>query len=124
MLTLLTVGSIVLGIAVFFAVNIWVAGALALLGVVGAISMHSKLMRDAKELCDTRCVCVTPAVDFIDWYGSQQSFDIASAEYAIAFMKENERKLVNLSPQAIQLLEMTTGRSAPGGQQSARRYET
>ena len=69
---------------------------LAVLGVLVAVSLT--LVRLAKGLCTSDCLGFRPAVRYLGWYGTCHSFEIQSESYAFAFMKANERKLVNVHP--------------------------
>jgi hypothetical protein len=93
-------------------------------GLAGVVMLYTKMMGKAKAICCPQCVCVSAAVAFIEWDGSRQAFEIISPSYALAFMAANERKLVNLSPQALQLLETHGYGQLAGGEQAARRYST
>lgn len=122
--SLLAVGSITLSIILGFAVSPSLGVTVGILGVAGAIPVYVRLMKKAKGLCLIQCTCVREAVAFVDWDGTRQVFDIASTEYAAAFMGFNERKLVNISPQAAHVMEAVTHHKQEGGKQAARRYES
>lgn len=57
-----------------------------------------------KELVSANCTTPARAVTYIGWQGSVQHFDFASQEYATKFMRANQSKLINISPEARQLL--------------------
>lgn len=80
------------------------------------------MMANSKAACGTQCICVSSALGFLGWNGSRQAFEIASTSYALGFMVPNERKLVNLSPVAVQFLEANGHRHPAWGQQTAQRY--
>jgi len=119
---LLTVVDLVLGVILYYAAAPWLGIAAGIAGIVGVILMHRAMMARAMAACGPQCACVSSAVAFLDWDGSRQAFEIASPSYALAFMVANERKLVNLSPQALQFLEANGCGQRAGGKQAARRY--
>jgi hypothetical protein len=77
---------------------------LVLLGITGAVALYSKLMAAARRRCTDTCVCVCEAAAFRGWQGSLNVFEFLSRDYALEFMVANQKKLVNLSPEASQFL--------------------
>jgi hypothetical protein len=117
---LLTVVALVIAVILYVGVAGWLGVATGLGGMAGVIVLYNKMMAKAKAACGPQCACVSSAVTFLNWDGTKQAFDMASAGYATAFMMANERKLVNLSPQAQQFLEANGHGHQFGGQQAAR----
>jgi hypothetical protein len=114
----------VLAVVLYLAVAPWLAVLVGIVGFVGMVMLYNKMMGSAKAACAPECACVSSAVAFLEWDGSRQAFEITSTSYAVAFMVANERKVVNLSPRALLLLEAQGRGSQAGGQQAARRYST
>jgi hypothetical protein len=56
------------------------------------------------------------------WHGTLHQFDILSLNFALAFMVANERKLVNLSPEAMELLASSGHVPNPRAPRSPRRH--
>ena len=124
-----TVGALGVGVLVFalfawLAVSFWLGVFIFVVGFAGIVALQSNLMTQAKAMCRPQCACVGQCVSLLDWDGARQVFEITSLAYALAFMVANERKLVNLSPQARQFLVANGYGQQIGNQQSARRYET
>lgn len=69
-----------------------VAGAIA--GLAAWIPTERFLLRRVAAGMASSCACYGPAVRFAEFYGSVQHFDFASAAYAEAFQRMNEKKLV------------------------------
>jgi hypothetical protein len=92
----------VLALFVFAQIHIIVG---LILGGGGAVGLYIWLLNKAKGQCSEHCVCVGKAVGFVSWDGTRQIFEIVSPKYASEFMLANQRKLINLSPQARTLIE-------------------
>lgn len=85
---------IALGIA------IWMGTWFAVAAVGGAMAfaawyltrrwLRAAALRDAR----TTCVCLGPAVEYTDYRGTEHEFRFASESYAVAFERENARKVV------------------------------
>jgi hypothetical protein len=87
-----------------------------------SLPLYLWLWSQAKKLCSENCVCVRKAVRFVNWDGTRQVFEIVSPKYASAFMRENPKKLINLSLQARNLIEEEGHINRAKNVQSARRY--
>lgn len=124
MSTLIGVGSVLFAGFLYFSVASWLGFIVAIGGIAGAIAVHSNLMAQAKAMCISQCACLLESVAFLDWDGTQQVFEIASPDYALTFMVANERKLVNVSPVARQLLEAGGHGHKANKPQAPRRYST
>lgn len=95
---------------------------LAITGVSASILIFVSLKAYAVSVMKVNCVCVGAAVRFLDWHGTQQAFEIVSPQYALGFMMANQRKLINLSPEARHLFEGAGYEHRAKGTQSAKRY--
>jgi hypothetical protein len=93
-------------------------------GLVGTVLLHNKLMADARAMCGPDCVCVERAVKYLGWHGPLHKFWIASLDHALAFMLANQKKLVNLSQEARDLLESSGHAPRPGAPRSPRRHRS
>lgn len=65
---------------------------------------NRKRQEKLKELVSASCATSTYAVKYLGWQGSIQHFDFASKDFAAQFMRSNLAKLINLSPEARNLL--------------------
>jgi hypothetical protein len=78
-------------IAIFVGIGTWI-GAMA------------KYQSRARSMCFGDCASPSAAVQYVNWYGTTHSFQIASRRYAAEFMAANANKLINLTEDARQLL--------------------
>lgn len=92
------------------------------IGLVGAVLLYNKLMGGARAVCGADCVCVEKAVKYLGWHGPLHKFNIASLDYALAFMVANQKKLVNLSHEARDLLESSGRMPRLGARRAPRRH--
>lgn len=122
--TALGIGTIVLALFCYLGVAPWLGVLISFLGAVGTIFIYNQLSTQAKALCGSTCACVTHGVAFLNWDGTQQVFEIVSQDYALDFMIANQKKLVNVSPQARQLMEAYGYGAQVNTQQTARRSRT
>ncbi len=83
-------------------------------GWFGTVMPYRKRMAEARAMCGPGCVCVERAVRYLGWHGPLHMFWIESLDYALAFMVANQKKLVNLSQEAIDLLA-SSGQVPPAG---------
>jgi hypothetical protein len=90
--------------------------------LVGVILIYRQRVDRARAMCTPSCPSANRAVAYYGWEGTRQAFEISSESYASAFMVANQRKLVNLSPQAIALLQSRIEPAFANNAQSARRY--
>ncbi|HZU43096.1 MAG TPA: hypothetical protein VE994_10520, partial [Terriglobales bacterium] len=79
--------------------------------MVGTAVLRGKSLAEARALCSANCVTVDRAVSYLGWYGSLHQFQIISQRFARDFMLANQSKLVNLSPEAQNIL----GANNPSG---------
>jgi hypothetical protein len=80
------------------------AGILAVIGIGAAIVSYSKLMNRARSECIPTCASVNRAITYLGWYGTLHKFEVLSAQFAGDFMSANQKKLVNLTSEAMSLL--------------------
>lgn len=86
------------------------------------IFIYGRLLKLAESHSNHGCVGLDQAISYSEWSGSLHSFEIGSSKFARDFMLINERKLVNLSPQAADLLSAPGPRVPQGRRRSSRRY--
>lgn len=121
MATFAIIAMVVVGIIVLVVFGLIHIIAGLILGAVAAVGIYIWLMKYAKGLCSENCVCVGKAVSFVSWDGTRQIFEIVSPKYAGEFMLANQRKLINLSPKARNLIEGEGYMNRAKNVQSARR---
>jgi hypothetical protein len=90
----------------WYAVHAILGIPVALAGLITATVIYHKRTAKAKR---SGCACLGQAVAYLGWEGFIHAFDFASLKYALAFMVANERKLVNLSGEALDLLRTRQG---------------
>lgn len=91
-------------------------------GVVGSLVVHSRLMAKARGQCNAECVSVDKAIAYLGWHGTLHQFEMSSPHYASDFMVVNHTKLVNLSPQARNLLASSDLPPQKNAPRAPRRY--
>ncbi len=101
--------AIVVGAAAHWAAGVGV-GLLSLIPAAIYSSVKRKHIRAAQ--CAPGCCEAKPAVAYIGWDGSVQSFEITSPTFAATFMQINQRKLVNATPEALDLIASTNASKA------------
>jgi hypothetical protein len=116
------IASVVPGAVLWWAGIPYLGIPIAVVGLVGTVLLYSKLMAKADGIRGPDCVCLGKAVAYLGWHGTLHEFEIASPDYARAFMAANQRKLVNLSHEARELLESRGHVPPPDMAQSPRRY--
>jgi hypothetical protein len=121
---ILTLLSVVGGGFVWYAAAPWIGILLAISGLIGTIILYNHQMTKARGMRSASCVSVAKAVAYLGWYGTLHRFEIVSVDFARNFMVENQRKLVNLSPQAQRMLASGGGVSTPNAPRGPRRYMT
>lgn len=94
----LVVGSLSLCAAVPVGLVV-IAGALVL-----AFVLQAKRRTTATAECSPQCACPGPAAAYLGWQGTFHSFDLEGRVFAADFMSANLGKLLNVSPQARQLV--------------------
>jgi hypothetical protein len=80
---------------------------------IAAIQYQRTRTRDgralARELRSPQCTADTFLQSrYLGWSGSVHSFEFASSQYALAFMRDNRSKLVNLTVEARKALDSTS----------------
>ena len=121
--TLLAVSVIVSGI-LWVSVSPYLGIPAGILAVGGTIFLYKKQMAAARGLCCVGCACIEKAVAYLGWHSTLHQFEIASLDYALAFMVANQRKLVNLSNEARELLESSGNVPPTGSPRAARRHRS
>lgn len=94
------------------------------LGIVCAVIVYNQKMTQARSMCSVSCASVGLAISYLGWYGTVHEFEIGSLNFAHEFMLANQRKLVNLTAEAQQLLASSGAVPTPDAPRSARRYMT
>ena len=116
--------SLVLGSLTAYVANGYLGSSIGVLCLIGTVFARKQMVAQAREKCHSYCASVDRAIVYLGWHGSLHRFDISSNQFAAEFMGANERKLVNLSQQARQLLAATTPAAKPNASRTARRYFT
>jgi len=98
-LSLLAGGIVGFAVSPFFGVSV---GILALFGTVVLLSKQAGHIR--AECGAYSCVDAKEAIAYLGWQGTLHRFEISSQRFACHFMKANQSKLVNVSPEARRLL--------------------
>lgn len=120
----LTALSIIAALILCYITSSYLGLILGILGVAGTIMVHNQQLTKARQLCGPSCVSVRAAVAYLGWYGTLHQFEIGSRDFAREFMAANQRKLVNLSPQAQQVLAAGSPAPVQNAPRSPRRYMT
>lgn len=93
--------------------SLWSSAVLAALVVVvavaGGLALQSAEHRKAAAMCSPSCVQASRAVDYLGWSGSLHTFEVSSPRYASEFLQANLKKVVNLRPEARELLQADAG---------------
>lgn len=97
---------------------------LLIVGLVAAAVIHNRLSAAARAMCSPECACADRSVRYLYWHGTHHAFDMASPRFALAFMRANVKKLINLDGPTTQWLAANGVALSAPGQQSARRYRT
>lgn len=100
----LIVISLVGGLWLAYGVEAYLGAAFGVVALVATLILGSKLNAKARAQCGSTCISVGRAFAYLGWHGTLHQFDITSQHYARDFMLVNQRKLVNLSPEAKNLL--------------------
>jgi hypothetical protein len=119
---------LVLAVAIGAAVAWWL-GVLVGLGGLLAVGhsiqrMKEDLLGKAERFRGPSCACLKRTVQYLEWRGTCHSFEVIAEKYALELMVANLDKLVNLTPEAIDLLSRHGHAPPTGAPQSARRYDT
>jgi hypothetical protein len=86
------------------------------------IFIYGRLLRRAESYSNHECVGLDQAISYGGWSGSLHSFEVASSKFARDFMLTNERRLVNLSAQAMKLLSAPGPQAPESHRRSPKRY--
>ena len=77
----------------------------AIAGIMASFIARQSLLTRVKGKCEKECVGVFCPVAYRGASGAGHTFEIASPDFAYAFMVANQRNLAELSPQAKALLD-------------------
>lgn len=124
LLGVLAGSSLLAGVWLWIATSPPIGIAVAIGALVGTMLLHYRRMGSAKKGCGQECVSVSRAVEYLGWHGTAHQFWIASRDYASAFMVANERKLINLSPEARALLQARAHGPSQGALRAPRRHRS
>lgn len=78
-------------------------------GLVLGLVMQSRKRALARSMCSPECAAVACAASYLGWSGTVESLSFASRGYAAHFLEANASKLINVRPEARQLLEWMLG---------------
>jgi hypothetical protein len=114
--------SLLVAALVWYSVGAMVGFIAALLGIVASQVTRNKLTTQARAMCGPDCACAKRAVSYLGWHGTLHQFEFTSADFARRFMEDNQRKLVNLTPEARQLLTLGGSKQLPNAPRAPSRY--
>jgi hypothetical protein len=117
-----TVLSVLLGLLVGYGLDPYWGAVVGILGVIGTVLVFGKLLRNARAKGSTNCVSLHRAVEYLGWSATLHKFEFTSRDFACNFMRANQKKLVNLSFEARNLLSVNGSGFKPSGARSPRRY--
>jgi len=118
----LTVFSIVTGLVIGLAWGAFDGIAVGILSIILTIAVFSAFMKRARSICCADCTDVDSVVTYIGWQSSVHKFEIKAQRYASKFMVANSKKLVNLSPAALNLLSAKVPKIEPDKPRAPLRY--
>ncbi len=95
---------IALAIALVFSTGAGAGFVAFVLALVAGVALRVHGQRQARRQCASTCATPWPAARFTGWDGSFHCFEFDSRAYCTAFMTANSGKLVNVTPEARQLL--------------------
>lgn len=116
--------SVVIGCIICFFVAAYIGIPIGILGIIATIVIRNQKMTQARSMCSASCASVGSAISYLGWYGTLHHFEISSLDFAREFMLANQRKLVNLTAEAQQLLATSSTGLRFDAPRSARRYMT
>jgi hypothetical protein len=77
---------------------------IALVGMFISLLITKYLTIRAKALCTDACTCTASASEYVGFFHDSAKLEVISPVYAVAFMKANRKKLVNVQPETWELL--------------------
>jgi tetratricopeptide (TPR) repeat protein len=103
-------GVVLIVVALFLFASYWFLGLLLLAGAIGTFVWSSREAKRAREgiqqLLRPTCIDVqNNLVQYLGWNGTVHSFYIRSQSYAVAFMRANRNKLVNMPIDVLQTID-------------------
>ncbi len=114
--------SVLFALSIGYGVNPYWGAAIGILGVTGTVLVFGKLLRNARAKGSGSCVTLHRAVEYLGWSATLHKFEFTSWHFACNFMRANQKKLVNLSFEARNLLSVNGSAFKPSGARSPRRY--
>ena len=109
---------VILAIAIRGSYILLIIGASLVVSVV----IHTRIRAIARSQSSTACSMVGPAVSFLGWESTVNSFDMTE-QYAISFLVANRNKVVNESHELRQVLNHLAPETKGPNVQRPRRYE-
>jgi len=108
-----TVFTVLLGVLIGFRVDLYWGISTGILALISTIAVFGMKLRDARAECGPNCAGANAAIAYLGWSGTLHSFEINSQRFAGDFMTANQRKLVNLTPEARALLSSSSPAPTP-----------
>lgn len=99
-----TVASLLIAVAAGYAAGLLAGIIVGATGIVGTIVVFGRLLSRAESGSNPSCTGLREAVAYIGWSGTVHQFEVTSPLFAKEFMAANQKKLVNLSHDALSLL--------------------
>jgi hypothetical protein len=93
--------AVVLGVAAGATAGVGAAVFATGLSLLAGLSLRAR----ARAACSPSCAGAGPALTYHGWADNVQRFSFVSRRYAAEFAAQNERSLVNVTPQLYQLVE-------------------
>ncbi len=96
---------IVAAVALAILTRVWIGlAAFALVIPIAALLRQSRRSA-AKASCGPSCASPGKALAYLGWSGNERTFSFESPTYAARFGEQNQKHLVNVSPQLTKILE-------------------
>lgn len=114
--------SVLLVAVLCFVAAAYIIVPVGILAGIGIVVLYHNQMSQAGRMCKATCASAGKAVAYLGWFGTVHQFEIGSLDFAREFMAANQRKLVNLSATAQNLLASTGTDQGSDKPRSPRRY--
>ena len=122
-LKLLVLLSILLATFIAFKINPLLGVGIGIAALLGASIVYKRQLDRLSSGCSSAsCASIERTVDYLGWHGTLHQFEIRSVRFARNFMESNSGKLVNVSPEARNLLSASDETSRPNAPRSASRF--